>query len=153
VCQFEAAFLLRGRAGKRSLFVAKQLAVHEGRRNSATVDFDKRSVPSRRGVVYGVGDDFLADPGFAQKKYRAVKPCNTVDEPHHLRKSERTTHNIVGGNSGLGGEVAILRFEAISESRQIMVGQGVVQRDGERLIQPRHYRALRFGVTVLPDSA
>lgn len=76
------------RAGKGATLVTKELAFDERRWNRGAADPDHWQVPSWAGVVNGLGEDLLADTGFAQNQHRRVRGC------HMTRQRENITNGL-----------------------------------------------------------
>ncbi|MNT22109.1 hypothetical protein D3C72_1574830 [compost metagenome] len=79
VGQFELAAAFTDGAGKGAAHVAEQLALYQGIGQGCAVEADHRLVGTARGLVDGLGDQFLADPGFPSDQYGQVAAADQLN--------------------------------------------------------------------------
>ena len=69
---FEASLALRHRAGECAFLMAEQFAFQQRLRQGRAVEFDEAAARTRRVVMDGVGDQFLAGTGLAAYQHGGV---------------------------------------------------------------------------------
>ncbi|OPZ60721.1 MAG: hypothetical protein BWY87_00296 [Deltaproteobacteria bacterium ADurb.Bin510] len=133
---FEAAALLAQGSGEGAFLVAEELGVQQAVRNGAAVDFDEAGLAAWREAVQGVGDDLLAHTGFPQQHDRARQRRDLPDHLQYAGQAEVGAHDLVAHRMlQLAAEFAVLEFEHVLESENLIIPQGVRKGDADGLAQ------------------
>ena len=79
VGQFEAANLLRDRAGKSTAFVTEEFAFEQIERNGSAVELDEGLAAARTGIVNRVRNELFAGSGLSLNKDSRIGSCDAFD--------------------------------------------------------------------------
>ncbi len=93
----QAGLAALGRAGKRALVVAEQLAFHQVLRDGGEVHAHERAAGARRRVVDGLREQLLARAAFAGDQYGGVRLGIIVGQGHGVAQHGGRALDIVKG--------------------------------------------------------
>ena len=126
-------------AGKRSLAVAEELALHEVLGDRAAVHRHERLVPSRAALVDEARGELLAAPGLAGEIERRLAAGELVDHRAHLLHRRAFTEQPVR-TTGLGLGRRLLRQveRRLDERTQLFERQGLRHVVERARLQGRH---------------
>src|SRR5260370_16925871 len=128
--EFQPTDLLADGAGESPLFMPKQFAFEQARRNGSAVEFDKGAVLTPAVVVNSAGDQLLARPRVAQQQHSRIAGCDRLHQFQNLLQGWAASNNVLKAQlaANLFFEIQLFLGKFVFDFRDLPVVERIFNR-------------------------
>src|SRR5258707_9268799 len=129
--EFQPTDLLADGAGESPLFMPKQFAFEQARRNGSAVEFDKGAVLTPAVVVNSAGDQLLSRTRIAQQQHSRIAGCDRLHQFQNLLQGWAVSNDVlkIQFAANLLFEIQLFLGKFIFQFRDLTVGKGIFNGD------------------------